>query len=262
MINKNEFPILEFDNNKNAKITPQLLEERPYLGIEYGVICFDIKTKENFIKNYLSEIIGEVCGCGIESQNIYKVNFEENDIVLIQGIIGGPLAAVVMEDLVAFGCKKVIAVGSAGVLNKEIARGHLIVPTEALRHEGTSYHYVPASRYIKHNPEVIKNVTDFLAENKIPFVCGKTWTTDAIYRETEDLVAERQKENCICVEMENATFGAVAQYHNIKFAQILYGADCLDGKMWNRRDWKSDEIRQNSKYELLKLAMRLVTKID
>ena len=50
MINKNEFPILEFDNNKNAKITPQLLEERPYLGIEYGVICFDIKTKENFIK--------------------------------------------------------------------------------------------------------------------------------------------------------------------------------------------------------------------
>ena len=261
MIHKNEIPILEFDDSHNVKITPQILEERPYLGIEYGVIGFDIKAREELIKSYPSEIVGEVCACGIEPQNIYKVHFEGNDIILIQGIIGSPLAAAVMEDLVAFGCKKVMAVGSAGVLNKEIARGHLIIPTEALRHEGTSYHYVKASRYIKHNPETIKNLTDFLTEKKIPFVCGKTWTTDAIYRETVDFVAERQKENCLCVEMENATFGAVAQYHNIKFAQILYGADCLDDEMWNRRDWKSDEIRQNSKYELLKLAMQSVTKI-
>ncbi len=57
-----------------------------------------------------------------------------------------------------------------------------MVPTEAYRDEGTSYHYAPASDYI-----AIKNadvVARFMKENKTPYIKGKTWTTDAFYWET------------------------------------------------------------------------------
>lgn len=77
---------------------------------------------------------------------------------------------------------KYIVFGGSGCLNKEIAHGKVMIPTEGYRDEGTSYHYAPASDYI-----TIKNadvVATFMKENEIPFVKGKTWTTDSFYRET------------------------------------------------------------------------------
>lgn len=261
MIRKSKFPILNFDDNKKSKLTVQKLDGKEKLDIDYGVICFDMEAREKFAQEYPSKIIGQSKGCGIPPLNIYAVNFNGTNIILHQGIVGAPLAAAVMEDLAAFGCKKVIAVGSAGVLKPEIARGHLIIPTSAVRQEGASYHYVAPSKYINCPQTVIKNMCKCLKEKGLPFVCGKTWTTDAIFRETKDLIDLRTKENCLCVEMENAALGAVAQFYNIKFGQILYGADCLSGDMWDKRDWANEDIKQRTKFELLKLAMEMVTKI-
>lgn len=54
---------------------------------------------------------------------------------------------------------------------------------DAYRDEGTSYHYAPASDYI-----TIKNsdvVAKFMETAGLPYVQGKTWTTDAVHRETK-----------------------------------------------------------------------------
>lgn len=261
MINKSDFPILNFDDNKTAKLTCKMLEGWENLGIKYGVICFELDAREELVTKYPSRVIGVIKGCGLTGLNIYAVNFNGTEIILHQGLIGGPMAATVMEDLVSFGCENIIAVGSAGVLNQEIARGHLIVPTSAVRQEGASYHYVTPSKYIEHSPDVVNKMCEYMKEKNIPFVCGRTWTTDAIFRETQDLIDLRKSEDCVCVEMENATFGAVAQFYGVKFGQILYGADCLDGSLWDRREWATEDIKRKTKYELLKLAMEMVTKI-
>ena len=261
VIRQSKFPILNFDSNKNAKLTIQKLDGKKCQNINYGVICFDMDAREEFAQKYPSKIIGTSKGCGISPLNIYAVNFNGANIILHQGIVGAPLAAVVMENLVAFGCKNIIAVGGAGVLKPEIARGHLIIPTSAVRQEGTSYHYIAPSKYIKCPPQVVKNMCKYLKEKGLPFVCGRTWTTDAIFRETQDLIDLRTKEGCICVEMENATFAAVAQFYNIKFGQILYGGDSLCGNVWDKRDWANEDIKKRTHFELLKLAMEMVTKI-
>ena len=261
MIRKSKFPILNFDSNKNSKITNKTLEGYEYQGIKYGVICFDTETLEEFSKAYPSRIIGTIRASGVIPANIYVVNFNGTEIILHQGVIGSPMAAAAMENLAKFGCQKVIAVGSAGVLKPEITHGHLIIPTSAVRQEGTSYHYVAPSKYIKYAPEVIKKMCAHLTEKNIPFVCGKTWTTDAIFRETQALIDLRTMEGCVCIEMENAAFGAVAQFYNIKFGQILYGADCPSGELWDRRGWANEDIKQKTKFEILKLAMEMVTKI-
>ena len=84
-----------------------------------------------------------------------------------------------------------------------------------------------------------------------PYIKGKTWTTDAIYRETESVIAERKKTGCICVEMECAAALAVTQFREIPFAQFLYSADNLDSPKWETRDLTEYGLSNAEKYMVL-----------
>ena len=67
---------------------------------------------------------------------------------------------------------KYVVFGGAGCLNKEIAHGKVMIPTQAYRDEGASYHYAPASDYVTvRNADI---VAAFMEENGIPYVKGKT----------------------------------------------------------------------------------------
>jgi nucleoside phosphorylase len=81
----------------------------------------------------------------------------------------------------------------------------------------------------------------------VPYVTGKTWTTDAVYRETPAKIARRKAEGCITVEMEAATFFAVAQFRGVPFGQILYGGDDLSGDLWDQRDWIKGQVSTREK---------------
>ncbi len=99
--------------------------------------------------------------------------------------VGGPLAASTMEQLIALGIKYLIAIGIAGGIAPDIRLGDVLVPDRALREEGTSYHYLAPSTYAEPSKLLQKRIEAALSEKIIPFRTGGTWTTDAIWRETE-----------------------------------------------------------------------------
>jgi hypothetical protein len=68
----------------------------------------------------------------------------------------------------------------------------------------------------------------------VPYLVGKMWRTDAAYRETAGKVALRKSEGCLTVEMEAASFFAVAQFRRVTFAQILCGGDDVSGTSGTR----------------------------
>jgi uridine phosphorylase len=83
-------------------------------------------------------------------------------------------------------------------------------------------------------------------ERGLPYRVGKTWTTDAPYRETVKKINKRREEGCLTVEMESAALIAVSQFRNVTFGQALYGGDDLSGIEWDNREWQSrNEIREN-----------------
>jgi len=85
-----------------------------------------------------------------------------------------------------------------------------------------------------------------LERRNLPYRLGKTWTTDAPYRETRSLVAARSQEGCQVIEMEAAGLMAVAQFRNVVLGQVLYGGDDLSGEVWDNRGWQSRrDIREN-----------------
>jgi uridine phosphorylase len=172
--------------------------------------------------------------------------------------VGAPLAAAFLEEMIALGCTKFIACGGAGVLNAGLAVGHLVIPTSAVRDEGTSYHYLPPGREVGPSPEGIAAIEAALEARHVPYVKGKTWTTDAVYRETPARVARRRNEGCLTVEMEAAAFFAVAQFREVTFAQILYSGDDLSGEAWDHRDWyRRESIRENVFWLAVEAAQRL-----
>ena len=116
---------------------------------------------------------------------IYEIDYKGQKVAVFQPGIGAPMAAAIMEDVIALGARKFITCEGAGVLDKEFAVEHIIVPNATVRDEGISYHYIMPSREIKINTDGIKVIEKVLSKHKCKYIVSKTWTTDAFYRETE-----------------------------------------------------------------------------
>nr|WP_297766331.1 nucleoside phosphorylase [uncultured Butyrivibrio sp.] len=223
MIIKNEIPILEYDDSSAEVIRP----DHDLEGIQLPEKCLftflgDVVHK--YAEDNSAEVVKELITVS-HNIKIYVLQ-EEDDICLVQSTIGAPAAAQIIDSLVSCGCRKVIAVGSCGVL-AEIPENAFIVPTKALRDEGTSYHYLPASRYIELDEEPIAAIESCFESHDLPFVTCTTWTTDGFFRETKDMVKYRLEEGCSVVEMECAALAAVCRKRGAKFGQFLFTADSL-----------------------------------
>ncbi|MCL2179749.1 MAG: nucleoside phosphorylase [Treponema sp.] len=252
-----QYPILEFDEDKDAFIRPSKLIQ-PVDGIpQRCVLGFFSEVIKKIISEYPNRMITNFLSEGI-NYPLYELDYKGEKIGLMQAAVGAPLAAGQIEELTAAGCVKFIACGMCGVLQKELAVGNLIIPTAAVRDEGTSYHYVKPSREIAANERIVRVIENHLTENNIPFIKAKTWTTDAFYRETQAKIAQRKSEGCVTVEMETAAYIAASQYNNVEFGQILCSGDSLAGEEWDSRSYnKRADIREYALRLTLDVCLKL-----
>lgn len=157
-------------------------------------------------------------------------------VTLIGMPLGGPASAIVADDAMRLGVRSAVAVGSCGGL-VHFDEGEFVLPTRALRDEGTSWHYAPPARWIATDAGVRGRIAAACRASSYPFVEAPTWTTDAFYRETPAKVAARRAEGCRVVDMECAALAAVARHRGARFAQLLFTADTLAGETHDVRDW-------------------------
>jgi uridine phosphorylase len=256
---ENDYPILEFDPEREAIIEPSQIVEPLDDMPEHFVLCF--------FQNVIDQLVQEGLAREIRStpteqgpRRFYALDCGlERPVALMHPGIGAAIAAASLEVAVALGGRKFVACGGAGVLDRSIAVGHLVVPTAAVRDEGTSYHYMPASREVTPAPEAVRAIETVLQRRKVDYLLAKTWTTDAIFRETRAVTVLRRAEGCLTVEMEAAAFFAVAQFRGVPLGQILYGGDNLDAEQWDRRDWMD---RASVREQLVFLAAEACLEMD
>lgn len=238
------YPILEFDPSREAFIEPSRVIQ-PLDLPEHCVISFFSEVLEKVAAEHKARVAAEI---NWESgpHRLYEINYRGRRLAFFHPGVGAPLAAGLMEEVIAMGCRKFIACGGCGVLEKDIAVGNLVVVSGAVRDEGVSYHYLPPAREVEAQPEGVQALTRLLIERKIPHRVGKAWTIDAVYRETPRRIAARRAEGCLVVEMEAAALMAVSQFRGVTFGQVLYGGDDLSGAAWDHRDWQSRaQIRES-----------------
>ena len=162
----------------------------------------------------------------------------------------------ILEDLIAFGMKKLVLFGTCGVLDEDIKETSIIVPHTAIRDEGTSYHYLPASDEIEVNVGLRDFLLSFLTKNKISHSTGKVWTTDGIYRETAAKLRTRKDAGAICVDMECAAVAALAVFREISVCHFFYAADHLSEEAWDMRNL-ANHADLDEKDKVANLAIQL-----
>lgn len=241
MIQKHEIPILEYDPDSPEVIRPNHDAEQLVLP-EKCIYAFLGDTVDAYAQE-AGATVAETFETITKTYPIYVVRQDGQEFCLCQAPLGASAAAQFMDCLIACGCRKIVSTGSCGVLT-DLAENEFLVPTKALRDEGTSYHYLPASRYVELDPTARAAIETTLRSRGIPFRECTTWTTDGFFRETRDMVEYRRAEGCDVVEMECAALAACAQKRGASFGQIFYTADSLANvQAHDERDWGKGSLR-------------------
>jgi uridine phosphorylase len=141
--------------------------------------------------------------------------------------IGAPVAAVMLEDLIALGCRRVVSMGTTGGMDPSLQVGDLVVCTDAIRDEGTSHHYLPAGEPARADVELTDALAAELDRRDEPHRRAPAWTTDAPYRETKEEVLRHVEAGVPVVEMEAAALFAVAQVRGAQVGSLLVVSDVL-----------------------------------
>jgi uridine phosphorylase len=241
-----------FDPDKKATFNPNNLN---LVGNpKRALMIFDDEVWENHIqknkdlktlpvKNNKGKVFGTFRMCKYDNENV----------LLTYPETGGSASAMYLELLIASGVEKIVAFGTCGAMDKNIAKNTVVIPTTVVREEGVSYHYLPPSDEVDQSQNSVRTMKDVFSRNNVDFLEGKVWTTDAVYRETADKLKIMKDKGCIAVDMELASLLAVAKFRETDFASFLITDDNIDGKCL--KQYKREPAK------ILDLALRIVTSI-
>ncbi len=147
---------------------------------------------------------------------------------LIPRTIGGPYTVLVAEQLAVCGAKVIIGLASAGRLNSTIPLPALVLADEAIRDEGTSYHYLPPDDTVKGTQGILPALEGSLSGVGLPLRRGLVWTTDAPYRETSIQLQRYAKMGAWAVEMQAASLFAFGQRQECPVALVAHVTNATD----------------------------------
>ena len=249
-------PLLEDDLAESGVIEAHLLH-RPRDLAPVAVLCFfndllkDLEERGILTPRYtLRSEIG--------SNHIYEVVVDGRPVSVMHPGVGSPLAVGFTEEAAALGITTFVACGGAGALDQNFDVGHVMVVDSAVRDEGTSAHYLRASRVATAQELGVSVADRVLDELGVTHFVGRAWTTDAMFRETPSRIRRRIGEGCHMVDMEASALMAVAQYRGLNLAHVLYAGDMVAGEEWDSRHWdRASSVRESLFWAATRIALAL-----
>jgi uridine phosphorylase len=247
-------PLEEFDPNPDAIINPSIHPARLDMPGR-AVMCWFgnvVRERTEGIRplHHIPFEHGDHAICVIEHRG--------QEVALVSPGVGAPAAVTSLEVTISLGASAIIGCGSAGIVRPGFDVGHVIVPTGAVRDEGTSYHYAPPGAAVAPHPRALAAIDAVLTEAGVPHGRGLTWTTDAFFRETRAKVAARREQGCITVEMEAAAMFAAAAFRGVVYGQLLYAGDDVSAEEWDERGFLG---HGSARDRLLDLALDAVLRL-
>jgi uridine phosphorylase len=154
------------------------------------------------------------------------------ETALIRLWIGAPAAAMTLEEVIACGAETIFEVDLSGGLQPSMQPSDIVVVTEAIRDEGTSYHYLPSEVKVESSRRLRNSLIDCLDGEKIKHSVGPVWSTDSVYRETRGKFRKFRDSGVLAVNMETSAIFAVAKYRKVEAASAQVISDSLTENGW------------------------------
>ena len=153
--------------------------------------------------------------------HLYRVNRGSLEFGVIASVVGASYAVLVAEELFASGCRLLISIASAGQIVPAREPPYFVLIERALRDEGTSYHYLPPSRFSIMEAALLSTLRESLGRHS-SILFGTTWTTDAPFRETAAEIDYYRSQGILAVEMEASALYAFAEARRKPVVCIAY----------------------------------------
>ena len=162
----------------------------------------------------------------------YTGELEGEKVSVCSTGIGGPSAAIAMEELVKCGADTFIRVGTCGGISEKPAPGDLIIATSAVRQEGTSLHYMPVEFPATSNTEVLMELIHGAETLNMPFHTGIVQSKDSFYgqhepgrmpvaRELEEKWNAWKQAGVLASEMETAALFVTASVLHVRCGAVF-----------------------------------------
>ena len=146
--------------------------------------------------------------------------------------IGGPSAAIAMEELVNCGADTFIRVGTCGGMQQQVLSGDLVIATGAVRMEGTGQEYAPLEYPAVSDFEVLKALEEAAGKLSMRRHFGVVHCKDAFYgQHNPELLPQSSillqkwdaymKMGCLASEMESAALFIVSNYRKVRCGTVL-----------------------------------------
>ncbi len=218
-----------------------------------GVIfTFQPNLMTHIINNYFVKKVKDIFG------DFYILEQTQGNIGICGNFgIGAPIAAILLEELTAFGVKFFISVGTAGALQKDLKIGNVVVCDRAIRDEGTSHHYIQSEKYSHPSQLLNQKIIQTIENMGLEYNLGTSWTIDAPYRETIKEIDHYKGEGVLTVDMEASAVFTVAKALNIDAGAIFTISDYLGEREWKPYFHLTDDHLQT----LFKIAINTLNSI-
>lgn len=148
--------------------------------------------------------------------------------------IGGPAAAIAVEELARLGVKLMIRVGTCGAIDPRVKTGTLVIAEASVRLDGTTRQYVTEGYPAAATPEVVIALKQSAASLKRSFLSGLAASTDAFYagqgrrsyhnyfpNKARETVSDLRRARVLCFEMESSTLFTLGRLFGIETGAIL-----------------------------------------
>jgi uridine phosphorylase len=159
----------------------------------------------------------------------------EYDGVRVTAMNGGMFSAntaITTEIVCSIQAENIIRLGSCGALREDIKIGDLILATASIRGEGVTPYYVDRSFVTEPDPQLTGALSKAAKKLGATLHTGKVWSTDALLRETKELVEEKAAAGAIAVDMVSSALLTIAQLNKVKAASLLAVSDnVMTGEM-------------------------------
>jgi uridine phosphorylase len=159
---------------------------------------------------------------------MHAIDVNGTECGIVARTIGGPYAVLVAEQLKASGAEVILGLTSAGRVSGSLPLPSLVVVQDAVRDEGTSYHYLPPGELVQSEAELTASLATEIASLDLPSFSGRVWTTDAPYRETKQQLNAHAANGVLAVEMQAASLLAFSKAKDVPVGVVAVVSNAVD----------------------------------
>ena len=194
---------------------------------------------------------------------VYNGSYEGIPLTIACTGIGGPSAAIALEELINAGAKTIIRVGSGALLRKEMNTGDAVISTGVCKEEKGTLAYAPEGFAAVPDYEVLNALIESAKESGRKFFYGVTMCTDGFYAPSHrGKMLEWAKMGVIGSDMESSMLFTIASLRGVRAGFIYYGGLNILKKQTHKDILKQEKERRMGESGVVLIALNAFRKLE